>query len=176
MGGTHSKGWDNFLISWFWLKKTVDHHSGVLWCMYSVLNCCNLVYHSLFPSRFFALTSLRLLFLLASGLAVLVCVDTWRNKIWPEIKGATSCFLMWALYICLTDSHLFWTEQFPSFTVIVTNVLSKEIRRSSGGSTLWTLQAICITPGTVNLSNMFLNSCHILHVRGTEEIKEWRRA
>uniref|UniRef100_A0A3Q0S016 Reticulophagy regulator family member 3 n=1 Tax=Amphilophus citrinellus TaxID=61819 RepID=A0A3Q0S016_AMPCI len=36
--------------------------------------------------RFFALTSLRLLFLLASGLAVLVCVDTWRNKIWPEIR------------------------------------------------------------------------------------------
>ncbi|KAG8006813.1 Reticulophagy regulator 3 [Nibea albiflora] len=35
---------------------------------------------------FFALTSLRVLFLLASGLAVLVCVDTWRNKIWPEIK------------------------------------------------------------------------------------------
>ncbi|XP_054463592.1 reticulophagy regulator 3 [Anoplopoma fimbria] len=34
---------------------------------------------------FFALTSLRLLFLLASGLAVVVCVDTWRNKIWPEI-------------------------------------------------------------------------------------------
>lgn len=35
---------------------------------------------------FFALTSLRLLFLLASGLAVAVCVDTWRNKIWPEIR------------------------------------------------------------------------------------------
>ncbi|XP_031168782.1 reticulophagy regulator 3 [Sander lucioperca] len=34
---------------------------------------------------FFALTSLRLLFLLASGLAVIVFVDTWRNKIWPEI-------------------------------------------------------------------------------------------
>ncbi|XP_041827519.1 reticulophagy regulator 3 [Melanotaenia boesemani] len=35
---------------------------------------------------FFALTSLRLLFLLASGLAVLVFVDTWRNKIWPTIR------------------------------------------------------------------------------------------
>uniref|UniRef100_A0A1A8FFR3 Family with sequence similarity 134, member C n=1 Tax=Nothobranchius korthausae TaxID=1143690 RepID=A0A1A8FFR3_9TELE len=35
---------------------------------------------------FFALTSLRLLFLLASGLAVLVVVDTWRNRIWPEIR------------------------------------------------------------------------------------------
>lgn len=35
---------------------------------------------------FFALTSLRLLFLLASGLAIAVCVDTWRNKIWPVIK------------------------------------------------------------------------------------------
>ncbi|XP_016134570.1 protein FAM134C-like [Sinocyclocheilus grahami] len=35
---------------------------------------------------FFALSSLRLLFLLASGLALAVCVDTWRNKIWPKIK------------------------------------------------------------------------------------------
>ncbi|XP_029293050.1 reticulophagy regulator 3 isoform X1 [Cottoperca gobio] len=35
---------------------------------------------------FFALTSLRLLFLLAAGLAVIVSVDTWRNKIWPEIR------------------------------------------------------------------------------------------
>ncbi|XP_008302523.1 protein FAM134C-like [Stegastes partitus] len=35
---------------------------------------------------FFALTSLRLLFLLASGLAVLVCIDTWRKKIWPKIR------------------------------------------------------------------------------------------
>ncbi|KAM9843403.1 reticulophagy regulator 3 isoform 1-T2 [Aulostomus maculatus] len=35
---------------------------------------------------FFALTSLRLLFLLASGVALVVCVDTWRNKIWPEIR------------------------------------------------------------------------------------------
>ncbi|XP_029945358.1 reticulophagy regulator 3 [Salarias fasciatus] len=35
---------------------------------------------------FFALTSLRVLFLLASGLALLVCIDTWRNKIWPEIR------------------------------------------------------------------------------------------
>ncbi|XP_015241417.1 PREDICTED: protein FAM134C [Cyprinodon variegatus] len=35
---------------------------------------------------FFALTSLRLLFLLATGLAVLVFADTWRNKIWPEIR------------------------------------------------------------------------------------------
>eukprot|EP00066_Takifugu_rubripes_P002788 XP_003964920.2 PREDICTED: protein FAM134C isoform X1 [Takifugu rubripes] len=35
---------------------------------------------------FFALTSLRLLCLLASALAALVCVDTWRNKIWPQIR------------------------------------------------------------------------------------------
>ncbi|XP_033826929.1 reticulophagy regulator 3 [Periophthalmus magnuspinnatus] len=35
---------------------------------------------------FFALTSLRLLFLVASGLAVAVFVDTWRTKIWPEIR------------------------------------------------------------------------------------------
>ncbi|XP_014834409.1 PREDICTED: protein FAM134C isoform X1 [Poecilia mexicana] len=35
---------------------------------------------------FFALTSLRLLFLLAVGLAMLVFADTWRNKIWPKIR------------------------------------------------------------------------------------------
>lgn len=35
---------------------------------------------------FFALSSLRLLFLLASSLALAVCVDTWRNKIWPKIR------------------------------------------------------------------------------------------
>ncbi|XP_066554618.1 reticulophagy regulator 3 isoform X2 [Amia ocellicauda] len=35
---------------------------------------------------FFALTSLRLVFLLSSGLAVAVCVHTWRNRIWPEIR------------------------------------------------------------------------------------------
>ena len=40
------------------------------------------------PLRFFALTSFRLLFLLASGTAVFVCLDTWKNKIWPLIKGA----------------------------------------------------------------------------------------
>uniref|UniRef100_A0A3P9KCR3 Reticulophagy regulator family member 3 n=1 Tax=Oryzias latipes TaxID=8090 RepID=A0A3P9KCR3_ORYLA len=35
---------------------------------------------------FFAFTSMRLLFLLASSLAVLVFFDTWRNKIWPRIR------------------------------------------------------------------------------------------
>ncbi|XP_051987228.1 reticulophagy regulator 3-like [Xyrauchen texanus] len=35
---------------------------------------------------FFALSSLRLLFLLAAGLALTICVDIWRNKIWPKIK------------------------------------------------------------------------------------------
>ncbi|XP_060748833.1 reticulophagy regulator 3 [Tachysurus vachellii] len=35
---------------------------------------------------FFALSSVRLLFLLALGLALVVCVDMWRNKIWPKIK------------------------------------------------------------------------------------------
>ncbi|KAM6957094.1 reticulophagy regulator 3 [Aplochiton taeniatus] len=35
---------------------------------------------------FFALTSFRLLFLLATGLALVICVDTWSNKIWPQIK------------------------------------------------------------------------------------------
>ncbi|XP_019731317.1 protein FAM134C [Hippocampus comes] len=35
---------------------------------------------------FFALTTLRLLFLLACGLAAVVCVDAWRNKIWPKLR------------------------------------------------------------------------------------------
>ncbi|TRY93206.1 hypothetical protein DNTS_014352 [Danionella cerebrum] len=35
---------------------------------------------------FFALSSLRFLFLLASSLAVAVCADTWKNKIWPKIR------------------------------------------------------------------------------------------
>ncbi|KFO28539.1 Protein FAM134C [Fukomys damarensis] len=37
-------------------------------------------------ARFFALTSLRLMFLLAFGLMIIVCIDQWKNKIWPEIK------------------------------------------------------------------------------------------
>lgn len=41
--------------------------------------------------RFFALSSFRLLFLLALGLALVVCVDTWRNQIWPKIKGSHGC-------------------------------------------------------------------------------------
>nr|XP_006638265.1 PREDICTED: protein FAM134C [Lepisosteus oculatus] len=36
--------------------------------------------------QFFALTSLRLVFLLSFGLAVVVCIDTWRNRIWPWIR------------------------------------------------------------------------------------------
>ncbi|EHB02803.1 Protein FAM134C, partial [Heterocephalus glaber] len=35
---------------------------------------------------FFVLTSLRLVFLLAFGLMIIVCIDQWKNKIWPEIK------------------------------------------------------------------------------------------
>ncbi|KAJ8344713.1 hypothetical protein SKAU_G00289060 [Synaphobranchus kaupii] len=35
---------------------------------------------------FFVLTSLRLLFILSTGLAATVCVDTWRNRIWPKIR------------------------------------------------------------------------------------------
>ncbi|KFO72126.1 Protein FAM134C, partial [Cuculus canorus] len=37
---------------------------------------------------FFALTSLRLLFLVAFTLMIAVCVDQWKNKIWPEIGVA----------------------------------------------------------------------------------------
>ncbi|XP_030649541.1 reticulophagy regulator 3 [Chanos chanos] len=49
---------------------------------YSVLLCTlvNVVFW------FFALTSLRVVCLVASGLTLAVCVDTWRNKIWPRIK------------------------------------------------------------------------------------------
>ncbi|XP_040851728.1 reticulophagy regulator 3 isoform X1 [Ochotona curzoniae] len=35
---------------------------------------------------FLALTSLRLVFLLAFGLMIIVCIDQWKNKIWPEMK------------------------------------------------------------------------------------------
>ncbi|NXF85461.1 RETR3 regulator, partial [Eubucco bourcierii] len=39
--------------------------------------------HGLF--WFFALTSLRLLFLVSLTLMVVVCLDQWKHKIWPEI-------------------------------------------------------------------------------------------
>ncbi|XP_030077135.1 LOW QUALITY PROTEIN: reticulophagy regulator 3 [Microcaecilia unicolor] len=35
-----------------------------------------------------ALTPLRMVFLLAFGLIVIVCVDQWKNKIWPELRVA----------------------------------------------------------------------------------------
>ncbi|XP_035379697.1 reticulophagy regulator 3 [Electrophorus electricus] len=35
---------------------------------------------------FFALSSFRMLFLMASSLALAVCADTWWNAIWPRIK------------------------------------------------------------------------------------------
>ncbi|XP_038610604.1 reticulophagy regulator 3 [Tachyglossus aculeatus] len=35
---------------------------------------------------FLALTSLRLLFLLAFSLMLAVCLDQWKNKIWPQMK------------------------------------------------------------------------------------------
>ncbi|XP_060637270.2 reticulophagy regulator 3 isoform X1 [Anolis sagrei] len=37
---------------------------------------------------FFALTSLHLIFLVAFTLILIVCLDQWKNKIWPEIKVA----------------------------------------------------------------------------------------
>ncbi|XP_073428417.1 reticulophagy regulator 3 [Dendrobates tinctorius] len=39
---------------------------------------------------FFALTSLRIVFLAAFGLMILICVDQWKNKIWPELGAARS--------------------------------------------------------------------------------------
>ncbi|KAM8945321.1 reticulophagy regulator 3 [Pelodytes ibericus] len=37
---------------------------------------------------FFALTSLRIIFLVAFGLMMIICVDQWKNKIWPELGAA----------------------------------------------------------------------------------------
>ncbi|XP_053219712.1 reticulophagy regulator 3 isoform X1 [Podarcis raffonei] len=37
---------------------------------------------------FFALTSLHLIFLVAFTLILIVCLDQWKNKIWPEIRVA----------------------------------------------------------------------------------------
>ncbi|XP_031990182.1 reticulophagy regulator 3 [Corvus moneduloides] len=47
---------------------------------------CWAAVHGLF--WFFALTSLRLLFLIALTLIVVVCLDQWKHKIWPEIGVA----------------------------------------------------------------------------------------
>nr|XP_033774044.1 reticulophagy regulator 3 [Geotrypetes seraphini] len=35
---------------------------------------------------FLVLASLRMVFVLAFGLIVIVCVDQWKNKIWPELR------------------------------------------------------------------------------------------
>lgn len=37
---------------------------------------------------FFALTSLRIVFLITFGLILVVCVDQWKSKIWPECRVA----------------------------------------------------------------------------------------
>lgn len=39
---------------------------------------------------FFALTSLRIVFLAAFGLMIIICVDQWKNRIWPELGAARS--------------------------------------------------------------------------------------
>ncbi|MGH0125254.1 UNVERIFIED_CONTAM: hypothetical protein FKN15_051688 [Acipenser sinensis] len=51
---------------------------------------------------FFALTSLRLVFLLSFGLTVVVCIDTWKNKIWPQIRVV--CFVQYSsnLFSCIS--------------------------------------------------------------------------
>ncbi|XP_037004942.1 reticulophagy regulator 3 isoform X2 [Artibeus jamaicensis] len=46
---------------------------------------------------FFALTSLRLVFLLAFSSMIIVCIDQWKNKIWPEINVVT--VMMWPLAV-----------------------------------------------------------------------------
>uniref|UniRef100_A0A8D2KGX8 Reticulophagy regulator family member 3 n=1 Tax=Urocitellus parryii TaxID=9999 RepID=A0A8D2KGX8_UROPR len=55
---------------------------------------------------FFALTSLRLVFLLAFGLMIIVCIDQWKNKIWPEIKVVT--VMMWPLAVY----HRLWDRAY----------------------------------------------------------------
>ncbi|XP_064895430.1 reticulophagy regulator 3 isoform X1 [Columba livia] len=47
---------------------------------------CWAAVHGLF--WFFALTSLRLLFLVALTLIIVVCLDQWKRRIWPEIGVA----------------------------------------------------------------------------------------
>lgn len=39
---------------------------------------------------FFALTSLRVVFLAAFGLMILICADQWKNRIWPKLGAARS--------------------------------------------------------------------------------------
>ncbi|KAM9295986.1 reticulophagy regulator 3 [Gastrophryne carolinensis] len=39
---------------------------------------------------FFALTSLRIVFLAAFSLMMIICMDQWKNKIWPELGAAGS--------------------------------------------------------------------------------------
>ncbi|KAM5134784.1 reticulophagy regulator 3 [Mantella aurantiaca] len=39
---------------------------------------------------FFALTSLRIVFLATFGLMIVICVDQWKNKIWPELGAGRS--------------------------------------------------------------------------------------
>ncbi|XP_061158602.1 reticulophagy regulator 3 [Syngnathus typhle] len=74
------------------LQSRLGPSEPLLTYLQSVLVCerpfqCLLLYVLVnFVFWFLALTSLRLLFLLASGLAVVVCVDIWRNKIWPKLR------------------------------------------------------------------------------------------
>ncbi|XP_051995954.1 reticulophagy regulator 3-like [Xyrauchen texanus] len=74
------------------LMEQLGPHERLLTYMQSVL-VWERPFHSVFLYTavnvifwFFALSTLRLLFLLASGLALAVCVDTWRINIWPKIK------------------------------------------------------------------------------------------
>lgn len=54
---------------------------------FCLINIWQVPTHWFLPRRFFALTSLRLLFLIAVTLIVVVCLDQWKHKIWPEIGG-----------------------------------------------------------------------------------------
>ncbi|XP_029429160.1 reticulophagy regulator 3 isoform X2 [Rhinatrema bivittatum] len=76
-----------------YLLKTLDGWEPLLGYMQAVLVWERPLHSALFCLTlnaafwFFALTSLRMLFLLAFGLIIIVCWDQWKNKIWPELRA-----------------------------------------------------------------------------------------
>ncbi|XP_053310187.1 reticulophagy regulator 3 [Spea bombifrons] len=98
---------------------------------------------------FFALTSLRIIFLAAFGLMMIICVDQWKNKIWPELGAARPneldneswgfvhprllsvpelCYYAADAWVTLTNFlqnlHLFKTENPGKFCLLVCGFLT----------------------------------------------------
>uniref|UniRef100_A0A8B9E3W0 RETREG1-3/ARL6IP-like N-terminal reticulon-homology domain-containing protein n=1 Tax=Anser cygnoides TaxID=8845 RepID=A0A8B9E3W0_ANSCY len=69
-------------------RLSTSFEGGLCLLSYASRRSCWLFTCSFLPRRFFALTSLRLVFLVAFTLIVVVCIDQWKNKIWPEIGVA----------------------------------------------------------------------------------------